>query len=175
MSIGNTQLVEYGIRTERSDYRAHVCFKVKHVYLFKTKCGVEAIDNKSYRVVGAWQRGIKTAEGHAVPLGDIEHKSIKIPEELMRADPGDTQDLNVKGRAAARIVYNMLTKGAVPLPQIAKEIKEKDLQLDGCDIITISQELRVQVKCDYKGGDRHLGGTGNLFLQTKECNPFGIH
>jgi len=178
MSIGNTQLIEYGIRTEQSDYRAHVCFKVKHVYLFETKRGVEVIDNNNYKVVGVWTKGIKTAEGHAVPLGDLEHKSVKIPEELAGNDPGDTQDLYAKGRkgrAATDIVCGMLTKGIIPLPHIAKEVCEKDLQLSGCDIITISQELRIQVKCDYKGGDKHLGGSGNLFLQTKECNPFGIH
>jgi len=175
MSTGNTRLIDYGIQTEESDIRIHVCFGIGRIYSYETARGAETIKDGRYRERKVWQKGINTAVGYAVPLDDLEHKSIKIPEELMGGNPGDISDLNAKGRAAVDVVRKMLIRGMIPLPQIAREVNEKDLQLSGCDIITISQELKIQVKCDYKGGDKHLGGTGNLFLQTKECNPFGIH
>ena len=175
MSIGNTQLIEYGIQNEESDIRIHVCFGVGRIYSYETVHGADTIRNGRYREIPVWQKGINTATGYAVPIDDLEHNSIKIPDELMKEDPGDVSDLNAKGCAAVDVVRKMLIMGMIPLPHIAKEVCEKDLQLSGCDIITISHELRIQVKCDYKGGDKHLGGTGNLFLQTKECNPFGIH
>jgi len=175
MSIGNTQLVEYGILNEESDIRIHVCFGIGRIYSYETMHGVAIIKNSGYREIPVWQKGINTAIGYAVPADDLEHNCIKIPEELMKKDPGDISDLNAKGRAALDVVRKMLIRGMIPLPHITREVKEKDMQLSGCDIITICQELRIQIKCDYKGGDKHLGGTGNLFLQTKECNPFGIH
>ncbi len=36
-------------------------------------------------------------------------------------------------------------------------------------------DLHTQVKCDFDGGRKELGGTGNLFLQVKEANPFKLY
>jgi hypothetical protein len=44
------------------------------------------------------------------------------------------------------------------------------MQFEGLDIV-VATRVRIQVKLDFRGGERELGGTGNLFLQTAECNP----
>ena len=53
-------------------------------------------------------------------------------------------------------------------------VKEMDLQINGVDIV-INMNTKIQVKCDYRGGPKAYGGTGNLYLQVRECNPFGKH
>jgi len=92
----------------------------------------------------------------------------------------DTDTLYEKGRKATDLVLQMIKRGLFPLPALGEEITDQDLQVDGEDIVIKANAFRyenlvVQVKCDYKGGERDLGGTGNLYLQTAECNPFGIH
>jgi hypothetical protein len=47
------------------------------------------------------------------------------------------------------------------------------VQIDGDDIVVLTgaNRVHIQVKCDYPGGDKALGGTGNLYLQVAERNP----
>jgi len=52
----------------------------------------------------------------------------------------------------------------------AKESEQKDVQLRGTDIL-VACNKRIQVKCDYRSGKKP-NGTGNLFLQKSERNPF---
>ena len=51
----------------------------------------------------------------------------------------------------------------------AAEDERENVQIQGTDILVFSRK-RVQVKCDYRCGDRPLG-TGNVFLQRAERNP----
>ena len=74
----------------------------------------------------------------------------------------------------------MVLNGLLPIPAIADNVREIDVQLLGGDVIIKPNAIRkdeivIQVKCDYDGGERELGGTGNLFLQVAESNPLGIH
>lgn len=73
-----------------------------------------------------------------------------------------------------RIVGQMLSGGHFPLPVTPEIITSTKLQYEGLDII-IGLGARIQVKCDFAGGERALGGTGNLFIQTQECNPHRKH
>jgi hypothetical protein len=41
VALQNTKLVDYGIQTEESDLRAHVCVNARQVYVYPTKKGVE--------------------------------------------------------------------------------------------------------------------------------------
>jgi len=52
-----------------------------------------------------------------------------------------------------------------------QEINERMMQISGIDV-TMQDNMKIQVKMDYNGGDKRLGGTGNLYLQTAECNPY---
>jgi hypothetical protein len=87
---------------------------------------------------------------------------------------------SVKGDKAVRLVKAMLKRGLLPLPAESEVVEEQDIQVAGTDIFVRGQNLRhndlhTQVKCDFDGGRKELGGTGNLFLQVKEANPFKLY
>jgi len=76
----------------------------------------------------------------------------------------------VKGDRAALIVKGLLVTNKFPLfAGKAELVDAQTLQVKGVDI---QVSINIQVKCDYNGGPKERGGTGNLFLQVAECNPF---
>lgn len=88
-----------------------------------------------------------------------------------------------KGNRAARLVKGMISNGIFPphLLQIEMEpaeVQDIDMQIKGADVaITVAKKSVVQVKCDFRGGGTKLQDakypSGNLFLQVRECNPWG--
>ena len=175
-------LVSYGIQNEQSDIRAHVCPHVRRVYVFPTQCGRDALPQGIE--TPAHQNGVvgRTALVRWVPIKAIRHcASVGLSDEVWQyVDFHLHDDLSTKGRKAVSLVAGMLKVGLFPLPLGGGEaqiIEPKHLQVRGQDIfVTIQkQQLRVQVKCDYKSGERRLGGTGNLCLQIAERNPLGLH
>jgi len=182
--LGNTALVDYGIQTEKSHIRAHVCPKARRVYVYPTPNGIEAIESGAYISRPGYQSGISmpTSLGYLVPPFDIaECVALAIrPDAWDYLNFSDEDSLTDKGNKAVRLVKGMLKRGLFPIPAIGTEITDRDLQVDGTDIIIRAgairqQDIVIQVKCDFPGGERDLGGTGNLFLQIAECNPLGIH
>jgi hypothetical protein len=182
---GNRRLVDYGIQNEGSDYRAHVCYPIMRVYVFSTQNGRQGLERAKVaglKPIPVYTNGIVTATGLPVPISWIEDvREIQIPLDIWnRYHIDDFQDTSQKGQRAAFIVFDMLKRNLVPLPVQPSYADSPALQLEGTDI-TINSELKVQVKCDFKGGDRryadHNGkpATGNLFLQESECNPYKRH
>lgn len=178
--IGNTTLVEHGIQTENSHLRAHVCPLAHKVYVFPTQNALDAIASGRYPQRPARQPGIDviTAMGYLVPPFDIEQcVGIALRPAVWDSISWDGST-RWKGRQATTLVMGMIRRGMFPIPAIGTEIEDQDLQIDGTDIIIRAgairqQDIIIQVKCDYPGGE--LPGSGNLYLQTEECNPFGIH
>jgi len=176
-------LHDYGIQTEHSHVRAHVCPVVKRVYVYPTECGVQAIESGHYRRTSGFQKGIEgaTAEGFLVPPMDIRNiVALAIADRAWQSIGfRDSDSLGAKGEKAMRLVCQMIKQGLFPVPFVPLAVDDYNMQLDGMDIV-ISQsampmdDIIVQVKCDYAGGEKHLGGTGNLFLQVAERNPLGI-
>lgn len=168
---GNTVLVEYGIQNEQSDLRAHVSVVTGMVYVFPTLAGQTAVATGRYRMVPVYTQGIVTARGYLVPPQAIEGcRKAPIPQQYkssIRLTDGTSQ----KGDKAVVIVLQLLRVGMFPLIAQALPVHAKDLQVSGTDIL-FAMSGRVQVKCDYAGGEIKYGGTGNLFLQFAECNPF---
>ena len=84
--------------------------------------------------------------------------------------------LHEKGRKATLLIKGMIRDGMFPMPAIPLEQLDRALQIDGEDIVAwiSGRRIRIQVKCDYAGGEESLGGTGNLFLQTAELNPLKV-
>jgi hypothetical protein len=167
----NQTLIEYGIQTEKSDIRIHVCPTVRRVYVYETKEAVGQIGRKRYRTGQAYTGSIVTGVGYLVPPSEI-------PKCLSLTAPGNwwvvfkkNMTTTEKGNLAVRMVKTMLKKKMIPMPLSVAEITDEDLQIDGIDII-VKTSIRIQVKCDFDGGDKQLGGTGNLFLQIQECNPY---
>lgn len=173
---------KYGIEQEETHVRVHVCTHVQRVYCYPTANGVDAINTGKYREAGATQPGANgaiTGKGYLVPPFDIQGcMESKFDESVWQwADIPARGSTSLKGQRAAKLVKNLIKYGMLPLPSISEEVDDKDMQIKGCDIL-VKRELAnvlVQVKCDYSGGDKALGGTGNLFLQTWEINPFGMH
>lgn len=123
-----------------------------------------------------------TAEGFLVPPNKIPGcYATEIPSDLYATANWSEQDSTTeKGHKAVVTVRNLLLCGLLPLPLTAGikaksvEITERDIDINGTDI-DIFAKVRMQIKCDYRGGPKELGGTGNLFLQVAESNPFARH
>lgn len=169
---GNKTLVPYGIQNEASDFRAHVAYKAQRVYVFPTKSGSQAIKTGNYTERKVWTQGIVTAKGYAVPTSHIDGLAeVLIPWELHKKYKIETHmPTGTMGMLATGIVADMMRLSLIPLPFTVDFAEKLALQISGTDII-VGAKLHVQVKCDYRGGDRRYGGTGNLFLQVEECNP----
>lgn len=174
--LGNTTLVEHGIQTENSHIRVHVCPRERHVYIFPTICGVEAVMSNNYVVKPAHQQGTQaiTAIGCWVPPMEIR-KCICLSFrdcawDEVRFSKGD--DLSMKGAKALKLTLDMIKQGLFPGSLGGESIENKELQIIGQDIIIKAHQMPeriVQVKCDY------AGGRNGLFLQLEECNPLGRH
>ena len=179
--LGNTTLVDYGIQTEQSDLRAHVCVNARCVYVYPTKKGIEAIASGQYRKVPASQPGATfiTAEGFLVPPMSIWGcMPINAQWAIDRVGPVAFSDSTTrKGEWAVKVVRKLLKFGRFPMWGNTEIIDDLDIQVQGIDLIVTSR-ARIQVKCDYEGGEPVRTGktgervTGNLFLQVSECNPF---
>ena len=169
----NTTLVDYGIQSEGSHYRAHVAYVAQRVYVFPTASGKKAIDRGVYERAQAKTQGIVTAEGYKVPTSHIDGLSeVFIPLSVYRQFKIEAwMPTGEKGRLATYIVATMMKDSLIPLPVVVDFTDDRALQIKGTDII-VGTSLHVQVKLDYYAGDKRSGGTGNLFLQVAECNPF---
>lgn len=178
---GNTALVKHGIQTEQSDLRAHVCPVAGMVYVYPTKEGVAAINTGNHRQLKTRTGAIVTAVGYVVPPSAILRVAkVKLGYLLTQYPIAYTDSTTHKGKQAVNIVAELFRLGAFPLYLGAQETRSMELQISGTDILIDAKvKLKVQVKCDYNGGEPAKGErstpsgyvTGNLYLQTEECNP----
>jgi len=181
---GNTHLVSYGIQTETSDYHVHVAYLSQHIYIFPTNIGKAIVEKKNYQqskdVFSQSDSGqkIKTAKGFPVGVGEFsEIQEVLIPYDIhQKHSIHKGMSTTMMGRLAVVITVEMLKRHLINLPLDINEINEKCLQIQGSDII-VKMNTRLQVKCDFRGGSKRYNQkcTGNLFLQTHECNPFNSH
>jgi hypothetical protein len=143
---------------------------------------------KQYRTAG--QPGINgvTANGACVPIFDFKGwgfdlRIIDLQELGSRYTKKDfwlsfRHDLStsIKGAKAVLVVKALLQDGHFPLWLAVAKDANRSIQVAGADILVYCKH-RIQVKCDYFAGDREgmKACTGNLYLQTSECNPRGLH
>lgn len=163
-----TKLIKYGIYDENSDIRAHVggdsC-----VYVFKTKNAVSAIEDNDLREVNAYQPNYDkpTAKGVLIKPDMINDlRRLKYYSWKYWDHYSEDWDTTRKGKWAVACVKRLLKIGRFPLWVNADEVTDINLDIDGTDLL-IAGNMKIQVKCDYP-----IGKTGNLFIQTHECNPF---
>jgi len=174
-------VINYGIHNEQSDLRVHVCPQARSIYVYPTASGIAAIDPNIHQKVKGYQDGIDypTAEGFLVPpMGIAQCILLQVRPSVWDTLSFSTADTTtVKGVKAVRLVVGMLKAGLFPLPGLPEENIDRLIQINGTDItVEIMQRIvRIQVKCDYPGGEKRFGGTGRLFLQIAEINPLGRH
>ena len=173
----DVKLFSYGIQNCQSDYVAHVGFCVGSVYVFPTANGKAAVESGLYQGRPASQPGVDgtTAWGYKVPWEEIEEcrEFIISPDILAAVDCKPYESTTVKGKKAERVVNEMLARGLLSLNLSASTVTDEFTQIQGIDAVVPSATM--QVKCDYNCGTRERGGTGNLYLQTHERNPRGLH
>lgn len=170
-------LVPYGIDEEVADMRAHVCVVAKRVYVFPVERLKEALSQKPYPCVPAYTEDVVTAEGYLVPPDDIEGMCVfELIDKywthyrIVRSMPS-----SLKGKRAEQLVRNAINAGRIGIPAQATSVTDLNEQIAGCDLYVQMNLKRVQVKCDFDGGHKAFGGTGNLFIQISEANPFKRH
>lgn len=179
---GATSLVDYGIQTEESDLRVHVCVNAARAYVYPTRYGIEAIRSGKYPLKGAAQPGVNydTAAGYLVPPHEI-YGCLPVRIEWALQQVGDfsySLSTSEKGNKAVQVVSLLLSKGFFPMWAAPDVVNDLDLQFKGTDIL-VRQTVRIQVKCDYEGGaprrlpwgPKGTNVTGNLYLQVAESNP----
>lgn len=173
MNVEGIPLFEYGIFQEDSTIRAHVGVTARTVFVFRTHLMRDLIKNKNYLLRPAGQNGVTgiTAEGWLVPIDDIPD----LREIRWRTFPwweaiSDQDSLQIKGQKAVQVVLEILRQGLFPFWIDTKESFSSQVQIHGTDILIIGNH-KIQVKCDFKAGRKPFG-TGNLYIQKAELNPF---
>jgi len=168
----DAELFEYGIHTENSDVRAHVSVVNRTIYVFPTRHGIEAVRAKPREKKPAGQCGVEgpTGLGWIVPVDEI----ADLRRVRFQSWEGWTQfrcglSTSRKGALAVMCVIGAMKRGRFPFWLDATEDERQNVQILGTDILVFCRK-KVQVKCDYHGGDKPAG-TGNLFLQCAERNP----
>ena len=148
--LGNTELVESGVQTYKCDWMIHICPGNRTAYVYFRENGVAIM--KGYPHRPAYQSGIKTAMGHCVPPSAIFGlRKYTIPDSLIPAEwASDESDAGRQAFAIAQAMFGGDEETG---------LKE---QHDGIDL-----GENIQVKADTP-----VYRTGNLYLQTHECNPF---
>ena len=168
-------LFEYGVQGEHSDIRAHVAVLARRVYVYRTEVGKALVESGLYPLRPAFQPGVvgMTALGALVPVGDFpDLRVLSLRRWPIWDHWPETLSTTDKGKRAIQVVIAALQRGRFPVWVATKETDRKDLQIQGTDIVVHANQ-RIQVKCDYRGGEGHPRCTGNLFLQVAERNPLG--
>jgi len=173
---GNIKLIKYGIEDEESDYRIHICYLEGYGYLFARENAIWQIKHFGYDYVPVFsllKDGSRciSAKGYKVPPMDIDKcQRIKIPDNISEKNHIWLKDsTTVKGMQAEKIARSMYERGLIIVRTDLNEANVSE-QIKGKDFI--SRSYALQVKCDYKGG---LDGTGFLYIQVEECNPYNAH
>ncbi|MBA7512964.1 hypothetical protein ES705_04973 [subsurface metagenome] len=173
---GNIKLVPFGIENEESEYRIHICYLEGYGYLFARENAIWQIHHFPYDnmpVFSSLRDGSKyiSARGYKVPPMNIENcQRIKIPKDISDKNPIWLRDsTTVKGMRAEKIARDMYERGLIIIRPDINEANVNE-QIKGKNFI--SKSYALQVKCDYRGG---VDGTGFLYIQVEECNPYNAH
>jgi hypothetical protein len=170
-------LHEYGIAQEQSDIRAHVSLPGRRITVYRTADMVALLAANEYTEKPGHQPGVdhETAKGRLVPLDDIQ------PQYVLRSDKfpwgrwnHDRMGCKEKGDMAVTCVKAAIVANLFPLWVCGRVNGDRELDIQGTDII-VSAKRKIQVKYDYGAYPKQDGGTGNLYIQTHECNPLKIH
>ena len=176
------QLFDYGILQEDSDIRVHVGVIVRRVYVFETKKARSLIEQNphKYPIKLADQPGVigATGKGWVVPWTEIPGIRQLLYDSFAWESFGALQNqysTQKKGSMAVACVVQLMKMGRLPIwINDTGESDNEKIQITGTDIVVFCKK-KIQVKCDWRCGDKGRGGTGNVFLQNAELNPLKMH
>ena len=105
------ELVDYGIQNDESQFRVHICFNARNVYVYPTQEAKNFLEEnkESYRCVPAYQPGYKkpTAMGYLVPINDIPFcDEIEMPSEVLWVNEikeGDTIEAKLDNLCSIKV------------------------------------------------------------------------
>jgi len=172
------QLKLYGIHNDESEIQVHVCPPIRRVYTFRSGVALDLVVTRRFRAKRAHINKILTGYGYLVPPRLIPGcQQTKLPEVWWQAS-GILEELgrhrqSQKGSKAELLVRWALREGMLAIPVQAERVRALQEQIRGVDLKTLPSD--VQVKCDWPGGPLAYGGTGHLYLQVAEANPYGIY
>lgn len=167
---------KYGIYEERSDIRAHVSLPGKRITVFKTSDMVALLGCRKYRQIMGYQPGIEypTAKGFIVPLEDISPQYVLESRKFPWHEYDESKlDCEAKGQMAVACVISAIKANRFPLWVSGRINGNKELDIEGTDVI-VTASRHIQVKYDGLAYPVSQGGSGNLFIQTHECNPLKL-
>jgi hypothetical protein len=172
----NNGLYEYGIFQEDSDYRVHVGPITKTIFVYNRLDMVEHIKTNTYKLLPAFQQGVSypTAYGHAVPCHLDFIRPLYWHKEEWWKEFNINDNTTTKGNKAFIVVKRLMENGRFPFWITPKKTQDVAIEISGVDM-TVSINLKIQVKCDFTAGPKAQGGTGNVFVQVSETNPKGMH
>jgi len=170
-------MIKHGIEEEHSDIRAHVSLLGKQITVYKTADMLELLNKNSYKETVAFQPGWEdtTSKGWLVPLKDI-HTKVVLHSSVFEWHKFTHSSMNLseRGKMAVAAVKCAILANKFPLWVCGYTTNDKDLDIQGTDIIVDTQR-HIQVKYDWLSCPRSKGGSGNLYIQTHECNPLKIY
>ncbi len=173
-------MIEHGIQNDKSDYNVRIGVLARQIFVFPTLEGIKAMEKAKeigVKQKSAYQPGVSfaTANGYPTPIDYVEELIIiSIPDDIYLEHLISQRDsTSIKGEKAQSIVISMLKRGLIPLPLQVNIVDDKDLQIISQTDIIIHSKLHLQIKCDYRCGNknRHPQCTGNFYFQTEESNP----
>lgn len=155
-------LFQHDPTADVADIRVHVCVKVARCYVFRVADIPPLTFHPSFTG--------PTSEGRLVPWDRIPGIKFCAIDRIWLED--FPEDESGKGAWSEAIVERLLNAGDLPYPARVFKAHRRNEQYAGIDLWI--PFATVQVKCDYNGGEKSLGGTGNLYIETAERNPRGI-
>lgn len=153
-------------KLDSASYRIHVCPRVGLLYVFPT-VNMDWVTGKKAQTE---YKGRVTSKGVLVKPADLDATTYSIPQAILKrvalasAGMGSSE----KGRAAESIVAEMIRQGHLPFSRNVRIVTDRDEQISGIDLW--AGEIPIQVKMDFNGGEKELGGTGNLYIETHSDN-----
>lgn len=154
------------------EYRIHVCPLIGKIYVFSANSVKQAVGKKA---IASTDGRYVTSEGILVNPRNLNAKEYDIPWDILQVlreqSKGRQATSSNKGRLAEMAVVEMLRRGLLRgFSQNAEITTDRDEQLAGIDIW--AGKTPIQVKMDYRGGDKSLGGTGNLYIEVASHNIY---
>lgn len=160
-------MIEYGITTSQATVWFHVCPLDCSAYFYGRQAMLKILPSLPEKEIASARGRLCKLNGNRTCDGGFIY-DIELPLKWI----GGWRDVvtdRAAGEMAERVFEQCVRARLFQLPAAAKRLETKAEQYTGRDyeLAPIFPTLSVEVKADFKGGER---GAGNLFVQTHEMH-----